>query len=857
MASKGVEALFQASSDCKLRLVRLLVEGGTPVDTRNNEQLTPIMMACNSDSDREDKEKVVQFLLKMNAKVNLQDINGKTALIFACLTNSNSVIISSLLSSSANPWIEDKENNSAFDYAINTGNLETIKMLVDACRKNQSFRRESYEAEMRRLEECLVDVQDARKLSWPLMSHLWKAVTSKKRNESMKEAPALNTSRQTLAVVDEVKGSIPPAQRRRKRSICHFGPIDIEAIQKANDQDEDTPVLTSAADSKPSDITRTDHEVKTSMKISELGRQMSRKESVTRTGSEDEKISLHFSEDESDNSSYSRQSSALLGLEKLLQFKNSFSSMSSGSLDMTDATTIVHPLVIQVEGVETTPTSDSKTPDPEQDANEANPYDSFGKNVLGSKINEAGSSMYPFQDSNLLYIADKEYKSDKENCAVIKESDIYNSTKLNTLSEARLSPPRTPENLLPKSLNSSPAVSPRPSPRTRRKTLSVNDYKRIEGAATQVDPNNGVARPRRYTVSSMPQLKSSQSPKSYNSEINLSPTLCGIGREEKNTITRRKCSHARMLLKQEACSSYQDYDGGCIPTNAEKDWALTLNASNERACANFSLSGDSTSYVQLPNIPKRVNGIPLEETAKLQQVENSQKSNEKESKAAKALKKAPLTNTGARRRRKSRTESPECVQRYQSPISDSTKQTSNSDHEAMLNSPVIQQRSRSLIFNSKCNIVSMTTTGYDTERADSGRTKLLHNPLPDLLSHSGTRSCYSPQPPPHVDSPIDELPTNFLDSSQESTASEVPPRMTGDCTLPEVVSPARSPRARHVALLPPLIITTARKSTNESEEGYFSCSPSPFDDESPNSPIFPRPPIRTPKLFLDSCTEKY
>ena len=70
MNNQGLEALFHASSTCKLRLVRMLVEGGTSVNVRNERLETPLMLCCQSETDIEEKRRVVTYLLGKKSKVN-------------------------------------------------------------------------------------------------------------------------------------------------------------------------------------------------------------------------------------------------------------------------------------------------------------------------------------------------------------------------------------------------------------------------------------------------------------------------------------------------------------------------------------------------------------------------------------------------------------------------------------------------------------------------------------------------------------------------------------------------------------------------------------------------------------------
>jgi len=168
MNNKGSESLFQASSTCKLRLVRMLVEGGTSVNVRNERLQTPLMLCCQAKTYMDDeKGRVVSYLLSKQAKVNLQDIYGCTALIYACMSNSGKEIIKALLHAKSNPWIEDESKNTVFDYVMNAEDLETTRLLINACRESMlADARDNIE--VKQLEECLANIQDIRKFSWPL-----------------------------------------------------------------------------------------------------------------------------------------------------------------------------------------------------------------------------------------------------------------------------------------------------------------------------------------------------------------------------------------------------------------------------------------------------------------------------------------------------------------------------------------------------------------------------------------------------------------------------------------------------------------------------------------------------------------
>ncbi|XP_054630404.1 ankyrin repeat domain 34Bb [Dunckerocampus dactyliophorus] len=130
-------SLLKAISLSRLRLTRLLLEGGAYINESNDYGETPLMVACktrHSDAQSVPKHKMVQYLLENGADPNIQDKSGKTALMHACLAEAGSEIVSLLLSNGADPTVEDTAGLSVVVYAINAGNRDILKILLDACK---------------------------------------------------------------------------------------------------------------------------------------------------------------------------------------------------------------------------------------------------------------------------------------------------------------------------------------------------------------------------------------------------------------------------------------------------------------------------------------------------------------------------------------------------------------------------------------------------------------------------------------------------------------------------------------------------------------------------------------------------
>uniref|UniRef100_A0A8C9FHX9 Ankyrin repeat domain 34B n=1 Tax=Pavo cristatus TaxID=9049 RepID=A0A8C9FHX9_PAVCR len=131
-------SLIRAVYHSRLRLTRLLLEGGAYINESNNRGETPLMIACRTrhvDSQSVSKAKMVKYLLENKADPNIQDKSGKTALMHACLEKAGPEVVSLLLKSGADPSLQDHSDCSALVYAINSEDKETLKVLLNACRE--------------------------------------------------------------------------------------------------------------------------------------------------------------------------------------------------------------------------------------------------------------------------------------------------------------------------------------------------------------------------------------------------------------------------------------------------------------------------------------------------------------------------------------------------------------------------------------------------------------------------------------------------------------------------------------------------------------------------------------------------
>ncbi|KAK2826441.1 hypothetical protein Q5P01_020655 [Channa striata] len=129
--------LISAAASGKLRLVRLLVEGGAQVNGRNPRGETALVAACKAlrgEPDGPDPVKLLTYLVQNKADPNAQDRAGRTALMYACMERAGAQVASVLLSAGADPSMEDYSGASSLVYAINAQHQPTLKVLMDACR---------------------------------------------------------------------------------------------------------------------------------------------------------------------------------------------------------------------------------------------------------------------------------------------------------------------------------------------------------------------------------------------------------------------------------------------------------------------------------------------------------------------------------------------------------------------------------------------------------------------------------------------------------------------------------------------------------------------------------------------------
>lgn len=823
MNNKGSEALFQASSTCKLRLVRMLVEGGTSVNVRNERLETPLILCCQSVTDMEEKRRVVNYLLGKKAKVNLQDINGRTALIHASLSNSGKEIIKALLDAKSNPWVQDNNKNNVFDYVINAGDLETTRLLINACRDSM-VADERDNGQMKHLEECLATIQDMRKVSWPLMGprlrrnypHMYAAE---------KEEPAISCSNMLGSDlgVDNLSKS-PQPERRRKRSVCHFDPLDIQEILNCN---ENTETNTSNKENESDD-----------------GKMAQRKTSA-RSLSEEERFSFQIFDSE-----LNAPSGESPGLEKLLKLQDSFSSsVDSNEFPCTAKDSVDDitrfPFADQQACQDTNSVKENKNilnvNEVEDKGNKSENGSSYSRDEgqeaenNASKTDENISEEKTNERERLFMIRDQTCKADSEFATKMQRKATPTDTSKTGLEN--LESGSNPYTSLVTSHRSSPVGSPLSSPRvTRRQVLGTGMLSPRTSPVTVPSEKNGrdASIVRRYTLSAMDMgklystgvAKTLLVPQVHSTAVEAVNKRRGSATFESTT---RKGPEGKSTPPGLRKSKSDMTDWKSISRNLQGKEIIEFARTNGQSVPQITDQANEIAQFQLPSISSSKQGrrspkefvYPISVTTSA--VENKQSNVEQRVELATLLCRKNFDND-KRSASQSRTSHPSSQKDL--PVSPSN-------------------------ISDKSDVVSISTMAeFSSKRLD----KTPGDVLPDLLLNC-----------PHQDGLFSRQgvvsPHNFNSKTFTDTTISISNTTEERDAAGQSYGERTSPRLRQRTLLPPLHITNRRSPTHEIEDGYFSGTPSPADVESPRrkysneqlrysfKPISPRSPIPSPKVF--------
>ena len=123
-----------------LNIAKLLLDSNAHMDTKNKDDETPFLLAC-----QEAHFEVTKFLVSKKCDINATSANGKTGLHYACL-NGSLDIVKLLVDNKANLDAKAKSSITPLMLACLAGNLEIVKYLVAAgcdifatCGNNEGF----------------------------------------------------------------------------------------------------------------------------------------------------------------------------------------------------------------------------------------------------------------------------------------------------------------------------------------------------------------------------------------------------------------------------------------------------------------------------------------------------------------------------------------------------------------------------------------------------------------------------------------------------------------------------------------------------------------------------------------------
>ena len=121
--------------------LRLLLSNGANVDIRDKDQNTPLITMVNRFPEPYPLADIelFRFLIDKKADVNAQGRDGRTALHYAVQPWVSAEIVKLLLASGANVYAKDDVNQTPYDVAINSQNMEAI-VLIEKCIASMPFR---------------------------------------------------------------------------------------------------------------------------------------------------------------------------------------------------------------------------------------------------------------------------------------------------------------------------------------------------------------------------------------------------------------------------------------------------------------------------------------------------------------------------------------------------------------------------------------------------------------------------------------------------------------------------------------------------------------------------------------------
>ncbi|XP_055375684.1 ankyrin-1 [Condylostylus longicornis] len=145
----GETVLHVAAKMGNVKVVEILLQAGSEINTTNNKGQTPLMTAISNGN-----EEVAFYLLTKEAKINLQDDQGFTAIYYAAVMN-NVRLTSHLLQNGARPFV----THYLLHICVQNNFLEIARLLIEAG-ENVNIRFSGYTPLYLAIKQCNADMVD-------------------------------------------------------------------------------------------------------------------------------------------------------------------------------------------------------------------------------------------------------------------------------------------------------------------------------------------------------------------------------------------------------------------------------------------------------------------------------------------------------------------------------------------------------------------------------------------------------------------------------------------------------------------------------------------------------------------------
>lgn len=122
--------LLKTARNGDVKAAEVLMAAKADVNGQLNVYMKTPLMAAASHNQKE----FVQFLIKRGARVNLGDVEGRSALMYAALIGNDFEIVKILIAAGADPELMDNNGKTVYDYARKLKNARQVIYLIKDAR---------------------------------------------------------------------------------------------------------------------------------------------------------------------------------------------------------------------------------------------------------------------------------------------------------------------------------------------------------------------------------------------------------------------------------------------------------------------------------------------------------------------------------------------------------------------------------------------------------------------------------------------------------------------------------------------------------------------------------------------------